>query len=43
MGYFPIDPDNLLGCNRIGHSWDENGDCRHCPLNQDDLVRDLDL
>jgi hypothetical protein len=36
MTYFPIEPDHLMGCDRLGHSWDEYGDCRHCPANQDD-------
>lgn len=36
--YYPIDPDApIFGCNRLGHSWDEHGDCRYCPANEEDL------
>lgn len=34
--HFPIHPDSLFGCNNLGHSWDDHGDCRHCPANIDD-------
>lgn len=39
MTRYLIDPDNpLWGCNRLGHSWDEDGDCRHCSANLEDFM-----
>jgi hypothetical protein len=40
LARFPIHPDALFGCNRLGHAWDDNGDCRHCDANQDDNPQD---
>jgi hypothetical protein len=34
---FRFNPDHpIFGCNRLGHSVDENGDCRHCDYNAED-------
>jgi hypothetical protein len=42
--YYPIDPDApMFGCNRLGHSWDTHGDCRHCPASMEDLEPGRDL
>ena len=32
----------MFGCGRLGHSWDEHGDCRHCPASIEDLAPDCD-
>jgi hypothetical protein len=34
--FFATTPGGIMGCDRLGHSWDEDGDCRHCAANVDD-------